>query len=485
MKKIIVIGGGISGLATAALLAKDSNNVTILEKNEMLGGRGRMWKSNGFSFDMGPSWYMMPEVFDEFFAIFGHKVSDFYHLEQLDSHYKVFISNGNSYNITKDINANKSLFERAQQGGGKALEKYLDKSKDTYEIATKNLMYFDYENLTDILKPDVLYKLTQLNLLKTFHKYITRFFKSKDLQKIIEFTTVFLGGSPYNTPAFYNLISHADFNLGIWYPMGGMYEVVKALESLCKELGVTIKTSEPVTKVNIENGIAQTVETTKGHYNTDAVVNTADRQYFETRVLSDKTQRTNWDKAVMSPSAFNIYIGINKRLNGVEHHNLYFNDTWETHFKEVYKNPDWPETPSYYFHVPSKTDPGVAPQGSESIFILVPVAPGLNDSEEIRAAFATKMITHLEKLTGQSISPHIVTQRIFSRRDFTSDYNSFKGSAFGLAHTLFQTALFRPLNKDKRVENVFYAGQYTNPGVGVPTGIISSMIVRKLVANMP
>lgn len=483
-KRVIVIGGGIGGLSTAALLAKDGYRVTILEKNEVLGGRGRKYTDGDYVFDMGPSWYMMSDVFESYFKLLGRNIKDYLDLKKLPIHYKVFYDSGNKYLINENLDDVKKQFEMVEKGAAKNLQKYLEKSKNLYQVATEKMVFFDYKNIWPLLNPKVLFKVPFISLFKTFHNDVSSYFKNQELQKIIEFTTVFLGGSPYNTPAFYELISHTDFNQGIFYPQGGIFKVVEALEKICLELGVEIVTSTEVQSIIIEDGLAKKVSCGDRFYEADTVVCNADYQFVETRLLDKKWQTYSddyWDSKTLSPSGLIIYLGLDKKFTNLEHHNLYFNDSWEKGFKDVYNKPAWPEKPSYYVHVPSRTDNSVAPEGHEVIMILVPVAAGLDDSDIVREAQAEKVISHLEGVIGGDIRSHIKSKRIFSHRDFISDYNAFKGCAFGLAHTLDQTAMFRPKNFSKKVRNLYFVGQYTNPGVGMPTTLISAQIVTNLI----
>ncbi len=483
-KNIVIVGGGIGGLATAALLAKDGNKVTILEKNIMLGGRARKYIVDGYIFDMGPSWYMMPDVFENLFKKLDKNILDYLDLRKLDVHYKVFYDNGNSYLITNNIEDIKEQFEKVESGSGGKLEKYLKKAKKLYDLSMDKMVYFSYKRLKPLFNIKFLLKLPLLDFIKSFHKDVSFYFKNPELQKIIEFTTVFLGGSPYNTPAFYELISHTDFNQGIYYPMGGIHEVVKALEKICVEFGVNIKTNCAVTKINVVNGKAKSVFCGNDEYSSDIIVCNADYHFVETQLLEKEWQTHDesfWSKRVLSPSGFIIYLGLDKKLEKFEHHNLYFNNSWEKSFEKVYKNPKWPENPSYYVHVPSKTDPSVSPVGHETVMILVPVAAGLIDDDSTREEETNKIISHLENLIGEDIKNHIKIKRVYSHRDFISDYNAYKGSAFGIAHTLFQTAMFRPKNFSKKVDNLYFVGQYTNPGVGMPTTLISAQIVANLI----
>jgi phytoene desaturase len=483
-KKVVIIGGGIGGLSTAALLAKNGYQVTILEKNEMLGGRARKYVENGYTFDMGPSWYMMPDVFRSYFELLGKDINNYLNLKKLPIHYKVFYDNGHNYVINENLDDVAFQFEQAEKGAGENLKKYLKKSKNLYQLATDEMVFFDYKTIWPLINPKFLFKLPILSLLRSFHKDVSSYFKNTELQKIIEFTTVFLGGSPYNTPAFYELISHTDFNQGIFYPQGGIFKIIEALEKICLEFGVKIETSVEVKKIMVEKGTAKQIISDNKVYDADMIVCNADYQFVETKLLEEKWQTYNasyWNKKTLSPSGFIIYLGLDKQFPKLEHHNLYFNNSWENGFKSVYKKPAWPENPSYYVHVPSRTDDSVAPENNETMMILVPVAAGLNDSDKIRDKQAEEVIKHLESIIGESITAHIRLKKIYSHRDFISDYNAFKGCAFGLAHTLDQTAMFRPKNFSKKVNNLYFVGQYTNPGVGMPTTLISSQIVANLI----
>jgi phytoene desaturase len=483
-KKVVVVGSGVAGLATAALLGKQGCAVTVVEKNPFFGGRASVYTKDGFTFDKGPSWYMMPEVFDHFFSLFGKKTEDFYQLKKLPIHYKVFFDNKKSYTIYDDLNKNIALFEKVEKGGGEKLKKLLDQAKFLYEKSMDELVRLDYSSIFQLVNLKILRFLFVAKLFKSLHKEITKYFKNKDLQKILEFTTVFLGGSPYNTPAFYLLVAHADFNLGTYYPIGGMYQVIEALLKLCRENKVSLINNQPVIGYRFNRNKITAVKTQKKEYPAHLVVFTGDYHFNETKLLPKKLQTYNqsfWERKTLSPSAFIIYLGIKKKIKNAAHHNLYFHQSWEDHFQTVYQKKDWPENPSYYVHIPTKTDPGMAPKGGEVLMFLVPVAPGLDDKDDLRERFSKKVIAHFEGLLGENITKSIKVKKIFAHRDFIEQYNAYQGSAFGLAHNLLQTAVFRPKNKSKKVTNLYYAGQYTNPGVGVPPCLISAQITANLI----
>ncbi|MCS7093262.1 MAG: phytoene desaturase family protein [Patescibacteria group bacterium] len=485
-RRVVVVGGGIGGLATSALLGHAGYQVTIIEKNRLVGGRARYLKLKNFFFDMGPSWYMMPEVFENYFQIFGKKTTDYYKLIRLKTHYRIFFENKTTLDITSDLEKNKQTFKKLEKDGNKKLELVLKKSAFIYNQAMKELVFQDYRDLKTLLRPKLLFDiLFRFDLFRSLHDYVKAVFRSKKLQKVLEYTTVFLGGSPFNTPAFYKLVTHADFNLGIYYPKGGIYQVVKALKDLAEKNGVIIKTKEEVKQVTISHRRIIAVVTDKTPYPADIVVVNADYPFFETKILPPNYQtypESYWRKKVFSPSAFLIYLGIRHPLEKSDHHNLFFTDDWENHFREVYQKRAIPTNPSFYWHVPTKTDLSLAPKNHHSVMILVPMPPGVFLNEDQSQAFSIKILRQFAHLNQvQDIEKKIVVKKIFQGTDFLNDYRATLGAAFGLAHTFFQTALFRPKNFSSKIKNLFYVGQHTNPGVGMPPVLISAQIVAKLV----
>ncbi len=483
MKKnrLIVIGAGFGGLSAAALLARDGFKVTLLEKNEQTGGRARVWKKDGFVFDMGPSWYLMPEVFENYFNLFGKKPDDYYRLKRLDPNYRAFFGADKVVDVPAQRGEIDKLFDRLTPDGSKKLKEYLDVAQYQYNIAMQEFMYREYKTIFDFFNLKVITKGTRLKIFESFDKFARRYFEDADIRKILEYTVVFLGGSPNNTPGLYSIMSHVDFDLGVWYPCGGIGQLARAFTKLAEEQGVDILLNQDVKKIRVAQGNATHVVTDKGQFEADIVLVNADYQFAETTLL-ESDQRTYdqryWDKKKMGPSAFLIYLGLNKKIAGLLHHNLYLDPSWDEHFRSIFDEPEWPESPSYYVSCPSKTDRTVAPEGCENLFVLVPVAPGLHDNESIREKYFKKTLTHLEKLIGEPICDHIVVQRTYAHNDFKSDYNAFKGTALGMSHTLMQTAIFRPAHQSKKVANLFYTGSYNHPGIGVPMVMISSQIVR-------
>jgi len=485
-KTVIVIGSGFGGLAAAGLLARDGFEVTVLEKNEQPGGRASVWKKDGFLFDLGPSWYLMPDIFENYFAEFGKKPSDYLKLKRLDPSYRVFFGKNDYVDISKDLDKNLELFEKMEKGSAEKMKKYLETSKYQYKIAMKDFIYKDYRHLTDFFKPKLVKEGFKLHMFDKLDSYAKRFFDSDRIRKILEYTIVFLGGSPFDSPALYSLMSHVDFELGVWYPMGGMGELADAMCKIAKENGAEFVFNSPVKKINVENNKATGVETKDKKYKSNIVITNADMAWAEMNLL-DKDHwsysRRYWNSRKIAPSAYLLYLGLDKKLDNLVHHNLYFDQNWENHFSQIFQTPKWPDKPSYYVSATSKTDPVVAPKGYENLFVLVPVAPNLEDTDKIRDNYFNLILKHMEVLFGESIIDSIVLKRIFAHNDFSIRYNAFKGTALGLAHTLRQTAIFRPQHASKKVKNLYYTGHYNHPGIGVPMVVISSQILANIISG--
>ncbi len=485
-KHVIVIGAGYGGLSAAGLLAKQGYRVTVVEQNAMPGGRAMLYQEQGFAFDMGPSWYLQPEVFDRWFGSMGSTPGQHYKLSRLDPSYRIMFGPKDTVDISADLQKNLAYFESVEEGSAEKFKAYLAEAKYKYDVSLEEFLYKEYRSYKDFLSKRMLSEGRKLHVFESFDKYAKRFFKSKRLRQILEYPVVFLGGNPKKTPALYSLLAHADYNLGVWYPHGGMHAVAKAMHSLGEKAGVKTIFNTRAEKILVENGRAVGVHTSAGTITADAVVVNADYAWAEMNLLAPEYQtykQRYWEKRVIAPSGFVIYLGVSKRIANLKHHTLVFENDWEKHFDEVFDKPQWPSEPHYYVCTPSKTDSGVAPRGMENLFILVPVAAGLSDDDAIREEYTEKIITHLEKTIGESIRPNIVVKRAFSHRDFTQLYNAYKGTALGLAHTLFQSAIFRPAPRSKKVQGLFYSGQFTTPGVGVPMCIISGTVCADMVNN--
>lgn len=481
-QKVIIIGAGFAGLTTAALLAKEGFKVTVLEKNHEPGGRAITYREKGFVFDMGPSWYLMPEAFEHYFKFFNKTPRDYFKLVKLDPSYRVYYGKNDHYDISSELKDNRKNFNRIQKNGYQQMLRYLDLAGYQYKVAVKNFLYRDYNSIFDFFNKQVVLEGTKLNIFKSVDSLGTKFSLLDKLKKITGYTMVFIGGSPKMTPAFYSLMTHIDLNLGVWYPMQGMWKIADALYKLGQEQGVEYRFKHEVKKILVDKKTANKVKTNKGTFPADIIISNADYVHTEMDLLEKRSRCYSagyWHNKVIAPAAIIIYLGIKKKLKNIRHHNLYFHDNWDEHFDTIFKNPSWPDKFSYYVSCPSKTDKSVAPRGCENLFFLVPAAAGLKDTDKLREKLADKAIRHFEDLIGQSFKKAIKVKRIFSQRDFIKEYHSYKGSAFSLAHTLFQTAVFRPARKSRKVRNLYFTGQYTHPGVGVPMTFIAGELTAK------
>ncbi len=490
-KHVIIIGSGIGGLGAGALLSKAGYKVTIIEKNETLGGRANIFESEGYTFDMGPSWYLMPDVFEQFFKLLGSTVDEHLDLIKLSPSYRVFFANDKELpvvDIHSDLEKDLPLFEQLEPGITPKLRAYLKRSGEQYEMAK---YYFMYRNLgfsLDFLSWKLIKKGIELNPAQTMEKYLNKWFESDRLKKILEYTLVFLGSDPAKTPALYNIMNFIDFEMGVYFPKGGIYEIVNALVRINKNQGTRFLTNSPVSKIIVEKGKAQGVELKNGKVlNSDIIVSNADLWFTETRLLERKHQtypEKYWEKRVISPSAFIMYLGMDRKLDILSHHNLRFGSDWKQNFTELFDQPRLPEDPSYYICKPTETDASLAPEGKDNLFILVPIPPGLELSESDMADYRQKILNMVAKdLNYPDFEKYIVFERSYWSDDFKRDYNAYKGSALGLAHTLRQT-VNRPKNKSSKVKNLFYVGAGTSPGIGMPICLISAELVYKRIAGI-
>lgn len=488
MKKAIIIGSGFSGLSAACFLAKEGWEVTVLEKNNLPGGRARKMEQDGFVFDMGPSWYWMPDIFDRFFIAFGKNTSDYYTLQRLDPSYRVYFKD-DKIDIPADYEQLKNLFEQIEKGAGKNLDAFMKEAAYKYKVGMQNLVFKPGVSLTEFLDVDLLRGVLKLDVFKNMKAHVGRFFKDPKLRYIIEFPVLFLGAMPNHIPALYSLMNYADIKLGTWYPQGGMFKIAEGMHDLAASLGVQFKWEHDVTHIQVQNGMAKQVLAThlpsgkKYEYPADVVVGAADYHFIESTLL-DKPYRSYtenyWDKRTMAPSCLLFYVGVNKKIPGLQHHSLFFDTDFDTHGLEIYKTKSWPRDPLFYVCAPSVTDRTVAPAGKENLFFLVPVASGLaGDNEALRKSYFDKIIKRFQQQTGHSIESDIGYYKSYGITDFITDYGAYKGNAYGLANTLNQTAILKPALHSKKIKNLYYAGQLTVPGPGVPPSLISGELAAR------
>jgi len=483
--KVSIIGSGFSSLSNACYLAQQGHEVHVFEKNSTLGGRARTKEIDGFTFDMGPSWYWMPDVFEDFFADFGKKVSDFYDLRRIDPSYRVFWPDAPD-DIPASMTELKAYFESYEKGSGKKLEQFLTEAKMKYEVGMGDFVTKPSLSFTEFLSIDTARKGLSLDLFKPISKHIRQFFTHPKLIELLEFPVLFLGAKPQNTPSLYSLMNYADMALGTWYPMGGMNKIVEAMVSVAKEQGVTFHTNANVTEIVTTGRAAVGIQVDGELHTADVVVSGADYHHTEQKLLAPEYRNYDqkyWDKRTMAPSSLLYYVGLNKQLDGIKHHNLFFDESFDHHAVEIYDTHQWPKAPLFYICNPSKTDTTVAPDGKENLFFLVPVSTELKDDEATKERYFSMICDRLQKHTGHDIRPHIEVYESFAHSDFVAEYNSFKGNAYGLANTLKQTAILKPKCKNKKVDNLYYIGQLTVPGPGVPPSIISGKIVSHLITQ--
>jgi len=481
-KSIHIIGSGFSSLSAATYLAKEGYKVTVLEKNSGIGGRARQFEHKGFTFDMGPSWYWMPDVFERYFGDFGKKPQDYYQLDKLNPGYKVIFSKDSTFEVSDNLDDIYIAFEEKEKNGAKKLKKFMDNARSNYDIAIKKLVYKPGESPLELVTPATVGKVGEF--FSNISRDVEKDFENDELKQILKFPVLFLGARPQDTPSFYSFMNYADFGLGTWHPKGGFHSVVKAMKDLGTSLGVEYKTDATVDKININYSGAVESLTINGEITpTDLVLSGAD--YHHTETLLDQQYRQYsekyWDRKVFAPSSLLFYVGFDKKLKNINHHNLFFDVDFNQHADDIYKTPKWPKEPLFYANFTSLTDKDTAPEGCENGFFLVPLAPDINDTEELREDYFKKIITRFEDLTGQSVQDNIIFKKSFCAKDFKKDYNSYKGNAYGMANTLLQTAFLRPRLKSKKVKNLYFTGQLTVPGPGVPPALISGKLVSDLI----
>ena len=481
MANIAIIGSGFSSLAASSYLAKAGHEVTVYEKNSTMGGRARRLTKEGFNFDMGPTWYWMPDVFERFFGDFGTHPSDYYELIKLSPAYQVYFGDNDSVTIGDTLEKIKSTFEKIEAGSSIKLQKFIDEAQDNYEIAIKDLVYRPGVSPIELVTPVTMKKIGQF--FSTISKEVRKEFNNPKLVSILEFPVLFLGAKPSNTPAFYSFMNYADFGLGTFHPKNGMFSVVEGMVQLAQSLGVQFKANEEIEKIMVEDGRAVGIISNGVEIRADIVLSGADYHHSET-LLDPKYRQYSesyWEKKVFAPSSLLFYVGFDKKLKNVEHHTLFFDVPFDKHAHDIYDKPRWPDDPLFYASFPSMTDDSAAPEGKEAGIFLIPLAPGLDDTKELREKYFEKIIDRFESITKNEVKKNIIFREAFCINDFINDYHSYKGNAYGLANTLLQTAFLRPKLRSKKVKGLYFTGQLTVPGPGVPPSLISGKVVSSLI----
>jgi len=476
---VAIIGSGFAGLSAAALLARDNNDVVVYEKNDSIGGRARKFETDGFVFDMGPSWYWMPDVFERYFNLFGHTTSDFYELKKLDPGFTVIYDSNDAMEVPADFDALCNLFESIESGSSDKLKKFMKEAEFKYATGMQDLVYRPGLSFSEFYDFNLLKGVLRLQVFSSFSNHVRKYFKNPKLISLLEFPVLFLGAMPKDTPALYSLMNYAGLKVGTFYPMGGFSKITEAFKTIAMNHGVKFETSWPVDKIVVESGLAKQIHSGNKHIEIDAIVASADYHHVENSLLSSESRsypQKYWEKKTFAPSSLIFYLGINKKVAKLNHHNLFFDADFGLHSIEIYKTKKWPENPLFYVCCPSKTDSTVAPANYENVFILMPIAIGLQDSEETKLHYYNLIMERIESYTGEKIREHVIYNKSYCVSDFVKDYNAFKGNAYGLANTLMQTANFKPKIRSKKVKNLFFAGQLTVPGPGVPPSIISGQV---------
>lgn len=482
-KHVAVIGAGFGGLSCAAYLAQAGYKVTVLEKNSLPGGRANVIKKKGFTFDAGPSWYMMPDVFDEFFGDFGYHTKDFFLLTRLNPAYQV-VTNNSSFTVPS-YPKTKRLIAQLDSEAKESFEQFYQQTKKDYRVVRRDVLNQPMVKARELLQPSIINFLLGRDMYRSYHRRIRSVTRQPDLQHTLEFMSVFMGGSPKQIPGIYALLAYVDMGLGVFYPQGGFGVVAKAFEQVAKKQGATIHYNSPVEKIVTHSGRAKAVQVNGVELPVDAVVANADYQFVEARLLATKDrhyQKAYWQKADISPSGLLLFLGVNQRLANLRHHNLFFDTDWDEHFTQL-QHGRWATQPLFYVSVPSKTDTSVAPTGSENLFVLAPMPPGKQASEKTITQVSNNIIERIEKQVGSDFRGDIVVQEARAHNYFKDTFHAYQGNAFGMSHTLKQSAVFRPKMQSKQIDNLFYAGQYTNPGTGVPMVVLSGKVAAGLVQS--
>ena len=485
-KKVVVIGSGFSSLSAASHLAKQGFDVTIVEKNDSPGGRARKFEASGYTFDMGPSWYWMPDVFEQFFNFFGKKASDFYSLKRLSPSYSVYFGNGDEMLVPSDYTELCNLFESIEKGASEKLKKFLNEAEYKYRVGINKLVHKPGQSITEFLDWELATGVFKLDVFQSMTAHIRKSFKNEKLVRLLEFPVIFLGAMPEKTPALYSLMNYADMVLGTWYPMGGMHKIVEAMVSVAQSQGVKFEYNQNINSIHVEAGKVISVSSSTNNFDADIVVAGSDYHHTEQTLLKKEFRTYSpgyWDSRVMAPSSLLFYLGVKKPLKMLQHHTLFFDEPFAPHAKDIYVTPQWPDKPLFYVCRTTATDESVAPVNCENIFLLIPVAPDLKDDEATREKYYQIIMKRLEAFCGEEIIPFVEYKRSYAHSNFINDYNAFKGNAYGLANTLMQTANLKPALKSKKVKGLYYTGQLTVPGPGVPPAIISGKVVAEQISK--
>lgn len=479
MAKISIIGSGFSGLASSCFMAKAGHQVSVLEKNTDIGGRARVYKAEGFTFDMGPSWYWMPDIFENFFSQFGHSASDYYELKQLDPGFQIIFGKNDVMEIPASLDELFEVFEHIEKGSADALRRFLKEAEFKYNVGMKDLVYKPAFSWMEYANMNVIKGMLKANIFSSVSSHVRSYFKDERLIALMEFPVLFLGAMANKIPALYTMMNYSAIVQGTWYPIGGMCQIVNGMKELADSLGVEFHTGVQVDQIEVSGGLVTGLQTGIGHIAAEGLIASADYHHVEQHLLEEQYRNYDasyWDKKTFAPSCLIYYVGVSRKLEKLQHHNLFFDADFKKHAEDIYTVPQWPDRPLFYACCPSKTDDSVAPEGMENLFILVPIATGLTDTPEMRGHYFDGIIKRMESFCGETFAAEITYKRTYCVSDFVEDYNAFKGNAYGLANTLSQTAVLKPTLRNNKIKNMFYTGQLTVPGPGVPPALISGQV---------
>ncbi len=486
-KRIAIIGSGFSGISAAAYAAKSGHEVHVFEKHDQPGGRARQFKTeNGYVFDMVPSWYWMPDIIESFFEDFNTKTSNYFELVSLNPQFEMIFSEEN-LSIPESYQDLKKLFETLEPGAGKQLEKFMEAAKFKYEVGMQDFVSKPCHSWWEFVSPKIASSAMKLDLLSNFRSYVAKYFTNPKLRTLMEFPVIFLGATPKNIPALYSLMNYGGYALGTWYPIGGFHQLVLGMKAVAEKEGAIFHFNHTLEKINTDNGKVTSLIINGESHVFDAVIASSDYHHTETLLSEDKRNYTEkyWEERTFAPSCLIYYLGINQKIPNLIHHTLFFENDLDEHIDSIYGDKKWPTNPLFYVCAPSKTDSGVAPENCENLFLLMPLATGISDNESTREIYLKKMLARIEKHTGiNDLQSKIEYKKSYCVSDFIQDYNAYQGNAYGLANTLSQTAVLKPKIRNKKITNLFYTGQLTVPGPGVPPSIISGKIVAKEVNNL-
>lgn len=482
-KNIIVVGAGIGGLALAARLQHRGHRVTVVEKNSFPGGRCGTIDANGYHFDIGPTLLLMPDVLSRFFRDVGRDMGNYLDIRRLDPNYRLHFSDGTSFDFHSDRTKMTQLLDSIEPGAGTAFLRFLDDARYCYTTARAKFVERNFRTAFEFFTTENLALLFRMRAHRKLYDLISTYFRDPRLRQALSFQTMYLGLSPYKSPALYTLLPYTEFEEGIWYPMGGMHRIATAMAQVLEEDGGTIRYDAPVRSIDVANGRATGVTLESGeHLDADIVIANADLPYATEKLVASAKRPRKWK---FTSSGFLLHLGVTKRFDDVPHHSIVFSSDYRRNFDEIFDSRQLPNDPAFYICRPSATDPGVAPPGHDVIYVLAPM-PHLESSVDwdvAGPALRERLLTRMEQLGMRGLREHIAVERMWTPVDFKQTFNLAAGCAFGLSHDIMQVGYLRPHNRDASRKNLYYVGASTHPGTGIPMVLFSAELVEQRIAE--